>query len=76
MGEIAWTIYGNTFIYDDANCEDEYEEKFGDDVSIDTLRSSAEALIIYGYLLMLGLLLMGLFYLGAYFGWRGFYTKD
>lgn len=76
MAEIAWTIYGNTFIYNDNSCEDEYAEKFGDNVNINTLHTCAEVLIIYGYLFMLILLLLGLFYLGAYFGWRGFYTKD
>ena len=76
MLEIAWSIYGNTFIYDDGNCEDEYADKFGKDVSIDTLHTTAEVLIIYGYLLMLALLLWGLFYLGVYCGWKGFYTKD
>ena len=76
MFEIAWSIYGNTFIYDDGNCEDEYTSKSGEDVNIDTLHTTAEVIIIYGYLLMLALLFWGLFYLGVYYGWKGFYTKD
>ena len=74
--EIGWIIYGSTFIYDDGNCSSEYEEKFGKDISVDTLYITTKVLIIYGYLLMFGLLLWGLYYLAAYCGWRGFYAKD
>ena len=74
--EIAWIIYGSTFIYDDKNCRDEYDDKFNDDINIDALHTTTEFMIIYGYLLMLGLLLWGLYYLAAYCGWKGFYDKD
>lgn len=74
--EIAWIIYGNTFIYSDKDCEEEYEAKFNDDINIDALHTTTQFLIIYGYLLLLGLLGIGLYYLAAYCGWRGFYAKD
>ena len=74
--EIAWIIYGSTFIYEDKDCQDEYDDKFNDEINIDALHSTTEFIVIYGYFLMLGLLLWGLYYLAAYCGWKGFYDKD
>ena len=74
--EIGWIIYGNTFVYDDNNCEKEYEEKFHDDIDLKALDITTLVLIIYGYFLLLGLLFWLLYYLAVYCGWKEIYAKD
>ena len=61
MPEIGWYIYGNTFIYDSAEkeCRTLHPE-------VETLWRLSLLLIIYGYLLMLMLLGIIIFGIGAY----------
>ena len=77
--EIAWLVYGNTFIYDDKiqDCDDEIEAK-GIEVNVNTnaLWATALALIIYGYLLFVAVILTILFYIGAYMGYQAYVKED
>ena len=61
LPEIGWYIYGNTFIYDSAEkeCRTLHPE-------VETLWRLSLLLIIYGYLLMLMLLGIIIFGIGAY----------
>lgn len=45
-------------------------------VSVDALRKTALALIIYGYILLLGVLLTVCFYIGAYCGYKSYVKAD
>ena len=78
--EACWLIYGNTFIYDDAikNCSADFFFFFHKtfDVSVKTLRNTALVLIIYGYILFLGILFTIFFYLGAYLGYKSYKKGD
>ena len=72
LAEAAWIIYGNTFIYtpEIRNCNVTSETFIGKSDEIDTLRITTLILIIYGYLLLLGIFLLMLFYIGAYVGFK------
>ena len=72
MLEVAWQIYGNTFIYEEEiqDCKAEYDSVFGDKESVKSLRVTCLVLIVYGYILMLGLCFLIIFYTGAYFGMK------
>ena len=77
--EIVWLIYGNTFIYDDKiqDCNDEIEAKSIDvDINTNTLRATALTLIVYGYLLFVGVVFTILFYIGAYMGYQSYAKED
>ena len=45
-------------------------------VSVDALRKTALALIIYGYVLLLGVLFTICFYIGAYLGYKSYLKSD
>ena len=66
--EGGWIIYGNTFIYSEEtkSCDVEFKTFFGRDDEVDTLRITTLILIVYGYFLLLGILLLACFYAAAY----------
>ena len=78
LAEAGWIIYGNTFIYSEQikSCDVDYKNIFGREDVVDNLRISTMILIIYGYFLLLGILLLMCFYAGAYFGFKARMAGD
>ena len=71
--EAGWLIYGNTFIYSD-NCKNcEYETA---KYSVQTERTTCLVIIIYGYLLLIGIVGLILFYISLYFGYKAYVEGD
>ena len=72
--ETGWLIYGNTFIYTTKikDCNAVFKATVGGGVDADTLRSTVLALIIYGYLLFLGLFFLICFGTILYFGFQNY----
>ena len=79
LAEAAWLIYGNTFIYDEEikDCDKTFAFKWANvDLDTTTLRNTALALVIYGYLLFFVIFLVILFYIGLYFGYKSYIKQD
>ena len=76
--EAGWIIYGNTFIYSNEikNCDATSLIELGRSDDVSSLRITTMVLIIYGYLLLLGILLLVCFYAGAYFGFKSRMAAD
>ena len=77
--EAVWLIYGNTFIYNDTikDCNTSFQHKWSfKTLNTNTLRATAMVLIIYGYFLLIGIILVILFYAGAYFGYKSYVKQD
>ena len=78
LAEAAWIIYGNTFIYSqeirDCTISSSSFIKINDE--IDSLRITTLILIIYGYLLLLVILGLIIFYIGAYLGFKSRLAGD
>ena len=75
LAEASLIIYGNTFIYDEEikDCNEAFRFKWGNqDLDTNMLRATALVLIIYGYFLLLGMILIILFYIAAFMGYRSY----
>jgi len=75
--EAGWLIYGNTFIYS-ITCNVDLGSIIGNAsyINTDTLVITAKALIIYGYILFLGVLLTICFFIGILLGYRSYVKAD
>ena len=71
--EAGWLIYGNTFVYSDTIKECDYENEKYD---VQTERVTCLVIIIYGYLLLAGIVFLILFYVSAYFGYKAYVKGD
>ena len=78
LAEAAWIIYGNTFIYSQEikDCTISSSSFLKKNDEIDSLRITTLILIIYGYLLLLVILGLIIFYIGAYFGFKSRLAGD
>ena len=75
LAEAILIIYGSAFIYDKEikDCNEEFHSKWGkNDLNTNTLRTTALVLISYGYFLLLGIILVVLFYIAAFLGYRSY----
>ena len=79
LAEAVWLIYGNTFIYDSeiANCDSYVNALFKKTTtSVTTLRNTAMVLIIYGYFLLIGIVVAVFFAVGAFLAYRSYVKND
>ena len=78
--EAGWLIYGNTFIYSSEihDCDDDLSSILGNnlDLNTDTLRISTLVVIIYGYFLLGGIILLACFFMALYFGYKSYTAQD
>lgn len=79
LAEAAWIIYGNTFIYSDEirDCEETLEITFGNGtVNVQKERTTALVLIIYGYFLLLAIVVAIFLGIGFYFAYKSYTEND
>ena len=73
--EACWIIYGNTFIYTEESQQCVYQPRWSI-LSTTTERNTVMVLIIYGYLLLLGMFLTMCFFIAFYFGYKSYIKTD
>ena len=77
--DAGWLIYGNTFIYEDeiVNCDAEFHSVFvRSDLNVQTERTTALILIIYGYFLLIGMALTICIGIGMYYAFQSYSAED